>query len=221
EGEWLVYERKRGQIEGYLQLQVDSGDGPWKLVLTVNEFVAVTPGAVRGLTGDLHGLRDQAVGLVMAAPPRAPGQALLADAANLRGEMKLGVLRSTGHTGYGAMLRVLDVKTALEGLPIAKDAHGEVVLDVRDDILTGNERAWRVTAADGRLSVRPETSAATRDPRPRLTIAAEPLAIVVSGALDPVRAAETGLLDSTHGAAELVAPWFRARPVFLMPMNAF
>src|SRR5207249_3457817 len=40
EGDWVVYEgRRRGQIEGYLQYQVDSGEGPWKLVLTVNEFM--------------------------------------------------------------------------------------------------------------------------------------------------------------------------------------
>ena len=221
EGEWVVYERKRGAIEGYLQLQVDSGDGPWKLVLTVNEFVATTPEAHRGLTGYLNGLRDQAVEVVMATSPDAPWAAQLGDAANLRGEMKLGVLRSAGHAGYGAMLRVLDVKAALEALPIAKDAHGEIVLDVRDAILPQNERAWRVTAADGRLSVRAEGTAAAREKRPRLVATAEQLALIVSGALSPLRAVETGLLDSAHGAAESVEPWFRARPVFLMPMNAF
>src|SRR5262249_2655508 len=164
--------------------------GPWKLVLTVNEFVAGTPEAFRRLTRYLPGLRHQARGPVMAAPPHPPRGAGLPAAADLRGPGQPGVARRTGPHALGALAGGGDVRTALEGLPIAKAAHGEVVLDVRDDILTGNERAWRVTAADGRLSVRPETSAATRDPRPRLTIAAEPLAIVVSGALDPVRAAE-------------------------------
>ena len=89
EGEWVVYERRRGHVEGYLQLQVDSGEGPWKLVITVNEFVAITPEAHRGLAGYLHGLRDQAAEVVLSTPPDAPWAAQLADAANLRGEMKL------------------------------------------------------------------------------------------------------------------------------------
>ena len=220
EGEWIVYERRPGEIEGYLQLQIDSGEGPWKLVLTVNEYVASTAGAHRGLTGYLHGLRDQAAEVVMATPPDAPWAAQLADAANLRGELKLGVLRSSGHAGYGAMLRVLDVKAALESLPVAPDARGEVVLDVRDDVLAPNARAWRVEAREGRLAVRPEPAAA-RDQRPRLTASAEVLAILAAGATSPVRAAEAGLVESTRGAAEVLEPWFRGRAVFLMPMNAF
>ena len=223
EGEWVVYEKRRGQIEGYLQLQIDSGDGPWKLVLTVNEYVAHTPDAHRGLTGYLHGLRDQAVEMVMATPPDAPWAAQLADAANLRGEMKLGVVRSAGHTGYGAMLRLVDVKAALERLPVAPAARGEVVLEVVDPVLPQNERAWRVQARDGRLTVRAESARRTagRDRLPRLVTGAETLAILVSGALSPVVAAETGLVEDVRGAAAVIESWFRARPVFLMPMNGF
>jgi len=221
EGEWLVYERERGQVEGYLQLQVDSGDGPWKLVITVNEFVAATPEAHRGLAGYLHGQRDQAVEVVMAAAADAAWPAQLSDAVNLRGEMKLGVLRSTGHAGYGAMLRVLDVKAALEQLPVDPGARGDVVLEVRDAMLPANAGPWRVTAREGGLEVRPEAAASNAHKSSRLACTADVLASVVAGALSPVRAVEAGLLESTHGAAERVEPWFRARAVFLMPMNAF
>jgi predicted acetyltransferase len=223
EGEWIVYERRRGQIEGYLHVQVDAGDGPWKLVLTVNEFVALTPDAHRGLTGYLHGLRDQAVELVMSTPPDAPWAAELADAANLRGEMKLGVVRSSGHAGYGAMLRLVEVKSALESLPVAPHARGELLLDVRDELIPSNERAWRVHARDGRLSVRAETArqAASRDRLPRLTTSAEVLAILVAGAVSPVVAAERGMVEDLRGAAALLDPWFRTRPAFVLPMNAF
>lgn len=223
EGEWIVYERRRGQIEGYLHVQVDAGDGPWKLVLTVNEFVALTPDAHRGLTGYLHGLRDQAVELVMSTPPDAPWAAELADAANLRGEMKLGVVRSSGHAGYGAMLRLVEVKSALESLPVASHARGELLLDVRDEMIPSNERAWRVHARDGRLSVRAETArqAASRDRLPRLTTSAEVLAILVAGAVSPVVAAERGMVEDLRGAAALLDPWFRTRPAFVLPMNAF
>ncbi len=223
EGDWIVYEKRRGQIEGYLHVQVDAGDGPWKLVLTVNEFVALTPDAHRGLTGYLHGLRDQAAEVVITAAADAPWAAQFADAANLRGDMKLGVLRTTGHAGYGAMLRLLDVKSALESLPVSAQARGDVVIEVRDSVLPANERAWRVHVRDGQLTVRAETprQAASRDKLPRLTATAESLAILVAGAVSPLRAAETGLVEDQRGAAELLEPWFRSRPVFLMPMNAF
>ena len=223
EGDWVVHEgRRRGQIEGYMQYQIDNGDGPWKLVLTVNEFVASTPAAHRALWGYLHAQRDQAVEIVAAVPGDSVWLSQLADATNLRDELKLGVHRSAGHLGYGAMLRLVDVKAALEALPVAPGARGELTIDVRDPMLPPNSRAWRVTARDGRLHVRPERpGAAGARTLPRLTTPVDTLASIVAGALSPVAAAESGLLEDARGAAELVEPWFRARPAFLYPMNAF
>ncbi|MFN8588460.1 MAG: GNAT family N-acetyltransferase [Candidatus Eisenbacteria bacterium] len=225
EGDWVVYEgKRRGQIEGYLQYQVDSGEGPWKLVLTVNEFVASTPAAHRGLWGYLHSLRDQAVEVVLAAPGDELWPMVVADAQNLRGELKLGVQRTTGHLGYGAMLRLVDVKAALEALPVSPHARGEVTLDVRDDVLPQNARAWRVSARDGRLSVKPEPAARaggrTRS-LPRLTTPVDALASIAAGSLSPLLAAEAGLVEDARGAAELIEPWFRSRPAYLFPMNGF
>jgi predicted acetyltransferase len=223
EGDWVVYEgRRRGQIEGYLQYQIDNAEGPWKLVLTVNEFVAGTPAAHRGLWGHLHALRDQAVEIVAAVPGDGLWLSQLSDAVNLRGELKLGVHRSAGHLGYGAMLRLVDVKAALETLPVAPGARGELTLEVNDPQLPQNTRAWRLVAREGRLTVRPEPAGATgRRARPRLTASAEALGSIVAGALSPVRAAEGGLVDDARGAAEMMEPWFRSRPAFLHPMNAF
>jgi len=223
EGDWVVYEgRRRGQIEGYLQYQIDADEGPWKLVLTVNEFVASTPAAHRGLWGYLHALRDQAVEVVTSAPGDELWPSVIADAHNLRGELKLSVLRSTGHLGYGAMLRLVDVKGALESLPVAPNARGEVTLEVGDALLPTNARAWRVHARDGRLLVRPEPARAARSRAlPRLTAPVGALAAIVAGTLSPVRAAEGGLVEDARGAAEILEPWFRGRPAYLHLMNAF
>jgi len=118
------------------------------------------------------------------------------------------------------MLRVLDVRAALEQLPVAESARGELVLEVRDAMLPANAGAWHVEAREGRLRVRP-AGAAGRDARARLDVGIDSLALVVSGAVNPARAVEAGWLASVNGAAELVEPWFRARSVFVMPMNAF
>lgn len=225
EGDWVVYEgRRRGQIEGYLQYQVDAGDGPWKLVLTVNEFVASTPAAHRGLWGYLHSLRDQAVEVVCALPGDDLWPMVVADAQNLRGELKLGVQRTTGHLGYGAMLRLVDVKAALEAMPVSPHARGEVTIDVQDDVLPQNARAWRVVAREGRLAVKPEPAARAggrTKALPRMSVPVDVLASIVAGTLSPVLAADAGMLDDARGAAELVESWFRARPAFLYPMNGF
>jgi len=222
DGEWVVYEgRRRGAIEGYAHYQVDAADGPWKLVLTVNEFVASTPAAHRGLWGHLNALRDQAVEVIASVPGDESWATMLADARNVNGEFKLGVVRSTGHLGYGAMLRLVDVKGALEVLPVAPAARGEVTIAVDDDVVPQNAREWRVTAREGRLLVRPERPGARRRALPRLSASAGALASLVAGTIGAVRAAETGLVEEARGAAEIVEPWFRGRPAYLFPMNAF
>ena len=222
DGEWVVYEgRKRGSVEGYLQYQVDASEGPWKLVVTVNEFVASTPAAFRGLWGHLHALRDQAVEVIASVPGDDLWPTVLADASNANGEFKLGVIRSTGHLGYGAMLRLVDVKGALEVLPISPHARGEVTLEVSDPLLPSNARGWRVTARDGRLLVRPERQSGRGRALPKLSAPVGALASIVAGTLGPQRAAEAGLVEDARGAAEIMEPWFRARPVYLHPLNAF
>ena len=76
-------------------------------------------------------------------------------------------------------------------------------------------------ARDGALSVRAESARLGRDKLPRLVTDAETLALIVSGAVSPVVAAETGLVEDARGGAAAIEAWFRTRPVFLMPMNAF
>lgn len=223
EGDWVVYERTRGRIEGYLQYQVDSVDGPWKLVINVNEMMASTPDAQRGLWGYLHGLRDQAVEVTALVPDDFVWPVAVADPANLRGEMKLFGHRSRGHAGYGGMLRVVDVKAAFEALPVAREARGEVAFEVKDDVLPANQRVWRVHASGGRLEVRAETARMqqSRSRLPRLTLSVDMLGSILAGSLSPVLAAEAGLVTDVREAAAIVEPWFRARPAFIHPFNAF
>src|SRR6185295_11137939 len=53
-GDWVVYEgKRRGQIEGYLYYEVENSRGPFRLAITLNEFVASTPEAHQGLLGHL------------------------------------------------------------------------------------------------------------------------------------------------------------------------
>jgi predicted acetyltransferase len=224
-GDWVVYEgKRRGQIEGYLHYEVDSTDGPFDLAITLKEVVASTPEAHRGLVGYLASQRDQVKEIQYAAPGDHAWLGLLETAQNLRPGADMGLITDTGGLGAGAMLRVNDVKLALELLPVSPAARGEVVIEVEDAVLTQNSRAYRVTAREGRLKVstgdgRTRTRRAARPPR--LHVGAEALGPLVAGTLSPVRAAELGLIESSGGGAEAIESWFRARPVYLYGLNAF
>lgn len=219
-GDWVVYEgRRRGQIDGYLFYEVDAAKGPFELSLTVKEFVAGTPDAHRGLVGYLGSLSDQVKEMHVAAPADNAWLATLRTGETLHPGEALSLLTETGHVANGMMLRITDVKAALESLPLPPGARGEVLLEVQDAVLPANARAWRVAAKDGRLKVGAETG--RRGRAPRLHVPIDVLAPLVTGTLSAVRAAEDGLLDAGGGAAELVEPWFRGRAPFVHPLNGF
>ena len=219
--DWVVCEgRRRGQIEGYLCYEADAEAGPFRLSLTVQEFVAGTPEAHRGLIGHLASLSDQVAEIHVIAPGDNAWTALLKTSQNLRPGLELSVYHDTGNVVNGMMLRLNDVKAALEHMPVSAHARGEIALEVDDQLLPANARAWRVRASDGRLKLSPAGARAGKSRLPRLGVAPDALASVVGGALSPVRAAEMGLIEGA-AAAEVVDGWFRTRPAYLYPLNAF
>jgi predicted acetyltransferase len=224
-GDWVVYEgRRRGQIEGYLHYEIDTTHGAFRLGLTLTEFLAATPEARRGLVGYLASLADQVQEIHHAAPADNLWLATLRTAQNLRPGAEIGLLLDTGGVAHGAMLRVTDVKAGLERFPVAPNARGEIVLEVEDAVLPQNARAWRVAAREGRLHVSaPPGRPGGRGRRaggPRLRVPADLLGPLLAGTLSATGAAAAGLVES-GGAAEILEPWFRAKPAFLYPMNVF
>jgi predicted acetyltransferase len=227
-GEWVVYEgKRRGQIEGYLYYEVDTSHGPFKLALALNEFVASTPEAHRGLVGYLASLSDQVSEIHHAAPGDNSWPLLLKSSQNLRPGAEIGLMADTGNLGAGCMMRIVDVKAALESLPAAPGERGDIVLVVEDSLLPQNARAWKVSVREAKFKVRPELPprpsprGVLRAKLPRLTAPAEALGPMFAGTLSPVRAAEAGLVASEDGAAEVAEAWFRARPAFVYQFNAF
>jgi predicted acetyltransferase len=217
-GDWVVYEgKRRGQIEGYLYYEVENSHGPFRLAVSLSEFVAATPEAHRGLVGHLASLRDQVEEIHHAAPDDHGWATVLRTAQNLRPAAEIGPYLDTGGVGAGAMLRLVDVKGALELLPVAPGARGEVALEIDDPTLPANSRVYHLAAREGRLRVRPEPSRRL----PRLTLPVDALAPTVAGTLSPVRALETGLASGSAAGAEILEPWFRARPAYLYQFNAF
>jgi predicted acetyltransferase len=218
-GDWVVYEgRRRGQLEGYLYYEVENSRGPFKLAITLTEFVAATAEAHRGLVGYLAALADQVEEMHFAAPADNAWVSLLKTSQNLRPGAEIGAYHDTGGLAGGAMMRIVDVKGALEMLPLpSATTRGEIVLEVDDPVLTQNARSYRVVARDGRLRVSAESGRRA----PRMKLGVDVLAQLYASALSPLRAAEAGLIEAQDGAAEIAESWFRARPAFIYQMNAF
>jgi predicted acetyltransferase len=220
--DWVVYEgRRRGQIEGYLCYDVDHSNGPFKLQLSLLEFVAATPEAQRGLVGYLASLSDQVAEIHSALPADSSWLHTMRTAQNLRPGLEISVYSDTGGIAAGALLRFTDVKLGLERFPVSSSARGEVVLEVDDPVLPANSRAYRVSARDGKLTVGFESARAGGRRRPRLKVPADALGPLVAGTLSPRRAAEAGLVESIAGGADVVDAWFRTRPAFLYQLNGF
>jgi len=220
-GEWLVYEPRRGAIEGYLYYEPDSTKGPFKLALSVMEIVALTPAAHRGLIGHLASLADQVEELHIATRADHVWPALLRDPHNLQPGSEIGAFRDTGNLAHGALLRLVDVKAALEAIPVATLVRGELTLELEDPVLPANTRSWKLHSdGGGRLAVTPAGARAAGRARARGSV--ETLVSIVSGALSARSAADSGLIDAGPGAVELLEPWFRSRVApYLHPLNAF
>ena len=131
-----------GRSEGYLQYQVD---GPWKLVLTVNEFVACHAHrpAPRAQWGYLNSLRDQAVEVVAALPGDDLWPTVMLDAPEpARRTHRRAPRQDTSAT---ARCCLLDVKAALEGRCRSRHAAAPRSKVLDDDAA----RRTRALARDG------------------------------------------------------------------------
>ena len=220
--DWVVYEgRRRGQIEGYLCYDVDHSNGPFKLQVSLLEFVAATPEAHRALVGYLASLSDQVAEITSALPADHAWLQTLRTAQNLRPGIEISVYADTANVAAGLMLRLTDVKLGLERFPVSQHARGEIALEVDDPVLPANARAYRVSAREGKLTVGFESQRAGRKRLPRLSVPMDALGPIVAGTLSPRRAAEAGIVTSAGGADEIVDGWFRSRPAFLYQLNGF
>jgi predicted acetyltransferase len=221
-GDWVVYERRRGAIEGYAYYEMDNTKGYHHLAMSLREFVAATPEAHRGLVSHVASLADQVEEVQLAAPANHGWAWLLKSAQNLHPGSEIDAYRDTGNLGLGCQLRLVDVKAALELLPVVPGTRGSLRLEVEDPVLPPNARAWQLTGdGSAHLKVGPAAAASGRRARLGVRAGVEPLASIVAGALPAKTAMRAGLIDATPEAAALLDAWYRGTPGYLFPMNAF
>jgi predicted acetyltransferase len=136
------------EVEGFVAFsQKDIAVNP-RYELTVRDLIALTPRAGRRI---LHLLADHRSMADHAIVYAAPGEPLL----QLVGEEPAQVADQLRW-----MVRVLDVPAALAARGYGACVRGEVVLDVRDDLVPENHGAFALAVEGGRAEVRRITGAA-------------------------------------------------------------
>jgi predicted acetyltransferase len=96
------------------------------------------------------------------------------------------------------MLKLVDLKDALQRRPYDPAVRGEVILKVKgDDTSPWNDGAWRVVWRDGQATVSKSTKPSGRIPTARIDI--QSLAVLYSGRRSASQLAE---LDSIRGPAD-------------------
>lgn len=197
----FVFEGTRG-IEGYVFFfkrpfdQPPSGPGHYTIQLT--DFVAATPAAARGIMtflADHYSLSDVVVW------PGGVGDAML----------QLGLrevfLRPTMREYW--MLRIVHCAAALEARGYVPFISGEVHLDIRDDVLPGNNGPLLLKLHGGRGEARPGG-------RGDVHIDVRGLAALYSGFFTPAELRHAGYLDGPQESVALLtaslagpSPWMR------------
>jgi predicted acetyltransferase len=200
-----VWENGEGRARGYLIYSTRVGQPPdraWpESRMWVRELVTQDPQAYVALVNYLlaHDIHDR---IEMVVPADEPLLSLFDDPHKVRIE-----------AWSSLMLRVVDVKAALEARGCAPEVAGcRFTLAVRDKVLARNDATWLVEAMNGRLSVESGNGAAD------LSLDANALGAVFNGYLSVFEAARAGLIGvSNESALQAAASVFGvSRPPFCL-----
>lgn len=193
----MLLEDERGRLQGYLCWRQAQGPTQDFHKLTVTDAVAATPQANRQLIGLLADLSTMVRSIELPTDPTDPLYAALPHPT-----MKLAL-----HECW--MLRVLDVRAALEARGYPPRLELDVPLEVVDEDLPDNAGRWVLRIRDGRGSVR-------RGGTGELTLHARGLAAAWTGHASPATLRLQGLAEGPEGAMRDLAaalagpsPWMR------------
>lgn len=197
---WLVVEGARG-VEGYVAWTLEQREPHAETALQVRELAARTPEAERELWALVGAQRDQVVAVHADVAADDAIEHALVDADRARfgdGDIE----HTLGEVASGPVLRVLDVKRALESRGWPSD--GAVVLEVGDETLA-------VTARGGRATIAPARG------EPHVRLGDRAFAAVAFGALPLSHAARLGWVTARDDRALALAGALLALPPYFSP----
>jgi predicted acetyltransferase len=144
ETEFLGYAitNSAGGLDGYVMLnQARRPDG--RQNITLSDFVFTTPAAGRRLWGFLADFRMMGEDLVFCGGPSHPALTLLRQQ------------RYDAHLKDSALIRILNVKQALEARGYPASLNATIHLDITDDLVPANQGCWTLRIENGRAAATP------------------------------------------------------------------
>lgn len=193
---WVVYDD--GQLRGYLVYR------PAQTSLEVVEFVAPGAEAERGLWAFLAAQVDQRSVVTLLTATDQSFWAMLREPAMFEAVNRGFIINDVAALTMSFMVRVVDVRAALQARSFPADVAGHFSLEVRDPILAPAGRSLEVQLVDGRAHVEPFRG------QPDMQCDVVTLSQIWSGALSASHAQRYGLLEAPPAKIEL---WDRAFPV--------
>jgi predicted acetyltransferase len=193
---WVVFDD--GQLRGYLVYR------PAQTSLEVVEFVALSPQAERGLWSFLAVQVEQRSAVTLLTPVDRPIWALLREPAMFEAVNRGFILDDVAALTMSFMVRVVDVRAALEARAFPADVVGQFSLEVPDPILAPSGQSFAVQLADGHAQVEPSHG------QPDVQCDVAILSQIWSGALSATQAQRYGLLEAPPAT---IALWDRAFPL--------
>jgi predicted acetyltransferase len=205
------YRGADGGLEGYALLVYRPDMPRAERYVEVDELVATTPAARRGLYAWLASLSDQWEQLLLRALPSERLGEAIREPRLPPGSAPLWRLWAPAAVLlHGTMFRLLDLKAAWQQRAVASGSDLTVGLEVEDAQLAGNAGSWILACREGRTSV--ESSG-----RPQLTLRLNisTLSRLYISSLRPSAALHAGLLEcdrpdrlpALDAALALPEPW--------------
>lgn len=146
--------RNDNELTGYVILQFTHLTPQSALVVVVQEWVALSAEAYRGILGFLASLRDQVSTIVWNTFSEDPFPHLLQeqrrDPALASDSFEFGLVHKFGEIGGGFMWRLVDLKRAFELRPIRADEPFAITFQVTDPVL--GKQAIAVEFAERRMT---------------------------------------------------------------------
>ncbi|MBL8874748.1 MAG: GNAT family N-acetyltransferase [Phycisphaerae bacterium] len=189
---------ERGGLAGYLFMEQTRDAHSIRQELQLSDLAFTTPEAGRQLIAFLADYEPMADFVTLGGGPLHPLLTLLPQQ---RYEVKLKDFW---------MLRVVDVKRALEARGYSPAVRARVVLNITDETIPANTGKWRLDLEDGRANVRKSTGSE----RTGVSCGIRGLAAMYSGLYSPRQASAIGLcagdeksLDVLGGVFSGGTPW--------------
>jgi predicted acetyltransferase len=203
-----------GSVRGYLVY--DYHKGPEAIDIFVRELIILTPQAYRGILGFLSSLGEQVAAIKYLAPVDEPVHDFLKEPRSTEAQRIVFEYKKLATFCSGFMLRVVDLKAALNAVRNLASVNGEITIHVQDKQNPGNSEPVRLSADGGTVRVYPDTGG-----KVDLETDIRTFSQLYAGSLTAEQAFRADRVKGDASAIKFIDSLLRTRPPFIHQFDFF